>query len=601
MPTARQLRARAAVVLAAALFASAGCNASAPSSPGASAASAAPDAIPGTTAPPLPPPTAWERALANVDDEGRFSLDAALTLFATAYGPLPGVDVEQDLTGVGDMSIAIRAVMSHRDELTAEQLAAIDRALEIPDGAAVVTIPPVGTVRSNVTLAAISKEQQDFLRRSAASWRERIAVLLDRDFIGDLDIAFIDTKGPPVETRPGQFAAGDASSEWPGGVFGGCRIRLFSDFTSSLPTARDQILAHEVFHCFQLDGYRTEEAAAEAPAWIMEGQANWVSGYLIDFVNYEWLPYLQKPQQKLTTRSYDAIGFYAHLDETGVSPWNVMADMWLAGTNNAEAFIASGANTSAFLDSVASAVVLLPNLGTAWTTDGSGMVPAEYGYRSADIRLGNGGSLSFSAPIFTSDIKTIHATSDIVHFTFDGHARLADGEFDTASFQDAYYCVEGHKCEAETSCPGNAPAIVISGTINPRFLFAMAGGLEATTAQVQGIKFEEPPKECTPEPTDDEFCRKYRDYVAWAESLGPDADVTQALAAEVARRFDDMYPVAPAEMQQWVILMWQIYSTFAGTPEPYNIPKTGNLGGISKLPDALMAMHAYCGIPWPAG
>ena len=64
------------------------------------------------------PETAWERALVTVDGDGRYSRDAALRLFATAYGPLPGMDVRQDLTGVFSRSIAIRAVDRVRDELT---------------------------------------------------------------------------------------------------------------------------------------------------------------------------------------------------------------------------------------------------------------------------------------------------------------------------------------------------------------------------------------------------------------------------------------------------------------------------------------------------
>jgi hypothetical protein len=101
-------------------------------------------------------------------------------------------------------------------------------------------------------------------------------------------------------------------------------------------------------------------------------------------------------------------------------------------------------------------------------------------------------------------------------------------------------------------------------------------------------------------PTDSgEFCRRYRDYVAWAVSFPSDTDMTQPLAHEIATRFDDMWPYAPSEVRKDVSLMWAIYSTFAGIDKPMNIPATGQVAGIDKLPEALMAMHAYCGIPWP--
>ncbi|MEO5704943.1 MAG: hypothetical protein ABIZ52_07455 [Candidatus Limnocylindrales bacterium] len=113
-----------------------------------------------------------------------------------------------------------------------------------------------------------------------------------------------------------------------------------------------------------------------------------------------------------------------------------------------------------------------------------------------------------------------------------------------------------------------------------------------------------PPPVTPPPPPDDggigDFCRRYRAYVEWATALGPDTDITQELAREIATRFEGMYPVAPTELKKWVELVFTIYATFAGIDEPYNIPITGQVTGLQNLPEALMTMHAYCGIPWPA-
>jgi hypothetical protein len=272
--------------------------------------------------------------------------------------------------------------------------------------------------------------------------------------------------------------------------------------------------------------------------------------------------------------------------------------MWQAGPGNTGLYVASQATADAFQDSVASGVVVLPNLGAGWTTGGAGMVGPEWGYRSPDIPLDNGAKVSFTAPIFTNDVKTLNVSADMIHITENGHARLGDGTIDTTTIEDAWFCIEDHKCQSD--CPGDGPAQVFRGTLDPRFLFALAGGLTTTTATIEGVKYE-PHDPCdTPEPTNDDFCTKYRDYVAWTQTLGPEPDITQALAAEVATRFDDMYPVAPAQLKDWVALVWKIYATFAGNPEPRNVPLTGQVAGIAKLPDALHAMHAYCGIPWPA-
>ena len=95
----------------------------------AAAAAACGSTAPTPTPPPADGPIAWDRALEATDDDGGFTKDQALTLFATAFGPLPGVDVAQDLTGIHDQTPAVLAVLRYRDQLTPEQQAAIDRYL----------------------------------------------------------------------------------------------------------------------------------------------------------------------------------------------------------------------------------------------------------------------------------------------------------------------------------------------------------------------------------------------------------------------------------------------------------------------------------------
>jgi hypothetical protein len=99
---------------------------------------------------------------------------------------------------------------------------------------------------------------------------------LSARIFGDITLVFLDQRGEQ-DPGTGSYANADAWSTWPGGVFGGCRIRLFADFTAASPDRRNQILAHEIFHCFQLDAYRTIEAYATAPRWVIEGQAEWVA------------------------------------------------------------------------------------------------------------------------------------------------------------------------------------------------------------------------------------------------------------------------------------------------------------------------------------
>src|SRR5215213_5696332 len=72
--------------------------------------------------------TVWQQAVNQVGDDGRYSLQAALDLFATAYGPLPGTTAEQNFGGeqLVHPNLATAAGISHQAQLSAEQRAALD-------------------------------------------------------------------------------------------------------------------------------------------------------------------------------------------------------------------------------------------------------------------------------------------------------------------------------------------------------------------------------------------------------------------------------------------------------------------------------------------
>lgn len=100
----------------------------------------------------------------------------------------------------------------------------------------------------------------------------------------------------------------------------------------------------------------------------------------------------------------------------------------------------------------------------------------------------------------------------------------------------------------------------------------------------------------TPSPTNDEFCVRYRAYWSWAQAAGD--DITRENSAEIERRFIDMQPYAPPQLLEYVDLMILIYGTFARAPDPYQVPLTGQLP-LHRIPEALSAMHAHCGMPSP--
>src|SRR5207248_1962729 len=120
-------------------------------------------------------------------------------------------------------------------------------------------------------------------------------------------------------------------------------------------------LAHETFHCFQgaIEGLDRFYAPPYG-GWVTEGQAEWAAEQVSsrhDEAKW-WKEYLLKPQVGLFDHEagtgYFAIGFFSHLQESGIDPWTVMIPMLGAGSNAAAFDAALGGSGDAFLDSWAS-------------------------------------------------------------------------------------------------------------------------------------------------------------------------------------------------------------------------------------------------------
>ena len=465
--------------------------------------SSSPTAEPSTT--PVPTDTVWQQAIANTDSNGQYSLQAALDLFATAYGPLPGSTAEQNLGGeeVVDGNVAIAAVMSHASELTQEQRSAIDAYLAPPSDADVITVPPVNGATGLLALAgagdfvaAIDSNTKKAYEDAAKEFRSQIASKLGRDIVGDLKVFFKDEPGPL--TKYGGRAMADAWSDWPGGTFGDCHIRIFKDGQAGEPIQLLAVLAHETFHCFQLDAFRTIDSYAIEPPWVVEGQATWVEASMspgVDCCDAPWNQWLIRGDS-LTKRAYSAIGFYAHLAEMGTDPWSVFQKMWEAGSDHVQIFNQAGANNDPFLDSWASSVLRDPSRSRAWDTTGPDITDTSFSPPSFVLK--DKGSVDLSAPFFETEIRFINLEVDAVQFQYEGHLRLSDGTLDTTDFDGRWYCVAGRDCTDKCETDDEEPP-PIDGTIGYVIAVASTGGVDGTIGKATGIKLKE---ECeTPSPS----------------------------------------------------------------------------------------------------
>src|SRR5204862_4515077 len=88
--------------------------------------------------------------------------------------------------------------------------------------------------------------------------------------------------------------------------------------------ASKTVIAHEVFHCLQIqltgraDGLETLDAER---AWLGEGSASYAGCLFAQDgaapYRSAYAGYVERPLTPLTARTYDAVGFFAHLDQSG--------------------------------------------------------------------------------------------------------------------------------------------------------------------------------------------------------------------------------------------------------------------------------------------
>jgi hypothetical protein len=577
------IRARALVLVFGAITI-AGCAGVSPSGSPSIPNPAAPG--PGLSFGPTPTPvpqSAWQRRLAAIQPDGTFAKADALALFATAYGPLPGVDVARD-KGIADGTLAIRAVTAVRAQLTQEQRDAIDRAIAIPDGSTIVEVPPVSARAPGARLAAFTTVTADGVKKLADFYRGRVATNLGQDFRGTLEVALVDTD---------IGLDGDAWSDYPGGVFGNCRIRIYPPAEKELEIT----IAHEVFHCFQLDAYRTAEAEAAAPSWLIEGGAEWAAVDLTQDASPFWPAYIQQ-QLPLPQETYDAVGFFGHMDEVGLDPWTGFLAMWNAGNNAVAIMQAGGADRDQFVDSWASAVLRQQQLGGAWWTAADGHTnavnyPQVYG-------VGNGTRVDLSMPYLQNKIRVLSVGSDLVHFTTEGHVRINDGHVDLTDVSDSWFCISGHSCDP--TCPNGEQPPPISGTLSPTIAVASSGGIDGTIGTAEGKNLKDLEADCggggapSDEPPDQgAFCQQYRDLLIWWKHNPTDVvPPPKEWAREIVNRSVSLYHVAPPEMQPWAAIVARTYAIYADVNVYADIPASGP--GAAQLPQAGMTMDKYCGV-----
>ena len=142
-------------------------------------------------------------------------------------------------------------------------------------------------------------------------------------------------------------------------------------------TAKQEVLAHEVFHCFEhqiAPDIVTKDGEKNASPWVIEGLARWVDLDLYpsdpDTELYGAIPYyVDHSGRGLFERTYDAAGFWGHVEDVTHDLWKRIPKIieQNVGLRDGAAFNAAvGSERTAVLDSWGSSVF---GLGPPpWTT-----------------------------------------------------------------------------------------------------------------------------------------------------------------------------------------------------------------------------------------
>jgi len=428
--------------------------------------------------------TAWQAALSGISADGTFTTQAALVLFAVAFGDMPGVETATGPPGpIPSATLALRAVLAHEGELTDEQRARVAEVRAVPDvaGAAVEVAAFVPHAADQALATPVPSADADLrqqLQAKALQLRQDIAARIGGDIPGKLTLVF----DPLNESDPitGSLKAGMADAQFSGGAYTGCNLHLYP---ATFAQGSDPVVttAHEMIHCFQGALHPTQAAYDSAPSWSIEGSAEWGAAELVgpDQLDPQlWRNYLTGPGVSLFRQSYEAIGFYAHLAETGHSPWAAYRDLW-AATGNKAKFAALGATTSDVLDTWASSMTRKIDFGGAWDTTGPGITSDSSPL--TPLVVGKNASATVKAAPYTNRIYALAANTDLIDLSITGHARLGDGQVDETSLGSRTYCLRPEGC----ACPGATAesATQLQGT---GALLALTGGPDGASGTVTG-------------------------------------------------------------------------------------------------------------------
>jgi hypothetical protein len=434
---------------------------------------------------------AFERVLDRIGDDGTIDRDTALQAFALAFAPAPGVSTPPGpAEPIASGSGPLRWVVAHLDELTPAQRRAVRAVVPRPARTAAAT--------AAVTLMAAG-EQAQFQALVSQAW-----AYWSRTFPKSVLLHPIDRWSITLNDK-NLWAAGaytypvDAQSQEVGPVTD-CEIYFNPKVRAGTDAEKREATYHEVFHCFEaqmvpaLTGYYAVASSGNGPgpgAWLIEGGAAYGMDLALagrsaptPFGAGFWTKYFQTPTTPLFKRTYSAIGFFAHLAETGIDvmarmPAAILAVVGRGGNVAAFDALLAGASADRFFATWPTSLLRKPALGAEWDARGPGItadatVPG-------DVVAGNGSpTAGGQVPAYANDDRRVAVSSDVLLLGAHTYARMraTGGAFDSSS-PSGLYCTMGAAC----ACPQGSPAAGVKFQPLDRgsYYLALGGGRTGST------------------------------------------------------------------------------------------------------------------------
>jgi hypothetical protein len=340
-----------------------------------------------------PTTTVWQKITSGITDAG-VPKQTALEAFAYVYKvDIPDVVVPSGVNGDDTPTSgtgAMRWVQADWSQLSAAQQAVIDRYLppETTRGTTQMTPAPSaaglvpGLARFGPGLApangALAVGRALAYRPNVGAQQPRLTVNapigwpfttnVPQDASPDLALAMADDMSGiivhlgnrlgvpviypgPVETPDIVLTLSDADggnalldthpAAWGNGHYSPCYVTAYKNaWGNTAWTAGDKVgsvmhvlLTHEVVHCYQNAVIGDIYNAAAMPSWIIEGTADYLAvddtGTVGPGDAGAWHDYMIA-EISLTTRTYDAMGYFALLAHKGRDLWGTMATAWKA-------------------------------------------------------------------------------------------------------------------------------------------------------------------------------------------------------------------------------------------------------------------------------